>query len=109
MIDRQTTALIRPALESLARQLVRRRIGADALTFAGLAVGWAAAGSVATLGEDWSSDLSEPALIAHVRGRVDHYLSAAIVEQVLGEIDDLAQSLLKTDDQGAVTIGPHRP
>ena len=47
MIDRQITALIRPALESLARQLVRLRIGADALTFAGLAVGWAAAGAIA--------------------------------------------------------------
>lgn len=46
MIDRQTTALIRPALESLARRLVRLRIGADALTFAGLAVGWAAAGAI---------------------------------------------------------------
>ena len=46
MIDRQTTALIRPALERLARQLVRRGIGADALTFAGLAVGWAAAGAI---------------------------------------------------------------
>ena len=47
MIDRQTTALIRPALESLARQLVRRGIGADALTFTGLAVGWAAAIAIA--------------------------------------------------------------
>ena len=47
MIDRQTTALIRPALEGLARQLVRLGIGADALTFAGLAVGWAAAGAIA--------------------------------------------------------------
>jgi phosphatidylglycerophosphate synthase len=47
MIDRQTTALIRPALESLARRLVRLRIGADALTFAGLAVGWAAASAIA--------------------------------------------------------------
>ncbi|MBC7734713.1 MAG: CDP-alcohol phosphatidyltransferase family protein, partial [Bacteriovorax sp.] len=47
MIDRQTTALIRPALERLARQLVRLGIGADALTFAGLAVGWAAAGAIA--------------------------------------------------------------
>lgn len=46
MIDRQTTALIRPALEHLARQLVRRGIGADALTVAGLAVGWAAAAAI---------------------------------------------------------------
>ena len=47
MIDRHTTALIRPALESLARWLVRRGIGADALTFAGLALGWAAAAAIA--------------------------------------------------------------
>lgn len=46
MIDRQTTALIRPALDGLARRLVRRGIGADALTFTGLAVGWAAAGAI---------------------------------------------------------------
>ena len=47
MIDRQTTALIRPALERLARQFVRRGIGADALSFAGLALGWAAATAIA--------------------------------------------------------------
>ncbi|MEO6031943.1 MAG: CDP-alcohol phosphatidyltransferase family protein [Burkholderiaceae bacterium] len=47
MIDRQATALIRPALDGLARHLVRRGIGADALTFTGLAVGWAAAGAIA--------------------------------------------------------------
>ena len=47
MIDRQATALIRPALESVARRLVRQGIGAEALTFAGLGVGWAAAGAIA--------------------------------------------------------------
>ena len=47
MIDRQTTALIRPALDGLARRLVRHGVGADALTFTGMAVGWAAAGSIA--------------------------------------------------------------
>ena len=47
MIDRQTTALIRPALQALARRLVRHGIGADAMTFAGLAVGWAAAVAIA--------------------------------------------------------------
>ena len=60
-------------------------------------------------GEDWSTDLSEPALIAHVRGRVDHYLSTAIVEQVLGEIDALEQTLVNTAEQDAVIIEPHRP
>lgn len=47
MIDRQTTGLIRPALDALARRLVQLGIGADALTFAGLAIGWAAAGAIA--------------------------------------------------------------
>ncbi len=47
MIDRQTTALIRPALDGIARRLARRGISADALTFCGLAVGWAAAGAIA--------------------------------------------------------------
>jgi phosphatidylglycerophosphate synthase len=47
MIDRQTTALIRPALQALARQLVRLGVSANALTFTGLAVGWAAAGAIA--------------------------------------------------------------
>ncbi|MBC7604562.1 MAG: CDP-alcohol phosphatidyltransferase family protein, partial [Ramlibacter sp.] len=47
MIDRQTTALIRPALEVIAHRLVRLGIGADALTFAGLAVGWVAALAIA--------------------------------------------------------------
>ena len=74
---------------------------------------WRVASSAASRtrssGEDWSADLSEPALVAHVRGRVDHYLSTAIVEQVLGEIDALAQTLPNTDDQDAVIIEPHRP
>ena len=47
MIDRQTTALIRPVLDGLAHRLARYGIGADALTFTGLAVGWAAAGAIA--------------------------------------------------------------
>lgn len=40
-------------------------------------------------GEDWSTSKSEDALVAHVRGRVDHYLSARIVEQVCTEFDRL--------------------
>jgi phosphatidylglycerophosphate synthase len=47
MFDRQTTAFIRPAIDALARVLVRAGIGADALTFSGLAVGWAAALAIA--------------------------------------------------------------
>jgi phosphatidylglycerophosphate synthase len=46
MIDRQTTALIRPAMEALARMLVRAGVGANALTFTGLAIGWLAAAAI---------------------------------------------------------------
>ncbi len=37
-------------------------------------------------GEDWSNTLSDPALIAHVRDRVDHYLSSPIVARVCTEL-----------------------
>ena len=47
MFDRQTTALIRPALNSIARHLADCGISANALSFAGLAVGWVAAGAIA--------------------------------------------------------------
>jgi len=47
MFDRQTTALIRPALEALARGFVRAGISANALTFTGLAIGWLAAAAIA--------------------------------------------------------------
>ena len=46
MIDRRATALIRPTLDRIARRLARHGVGADALTFAGLAVGWAAAAAI---------------------------------------------------------------
>lgn len=47
MFDRQTTALIRPAIDALARACVRAGISANALTFAGLAVGVLAAAAIA--------------------------------------------------------------
>lgn len=47
MIDRQTIALVRPALDLIARRLVRAGIGADALTFTGFAVGCLAALAIA--------------------------------------------------------------
>ena len=47
MFDRQTTALIRPAVDALARVFVRAGIGANALTFTGLVVGWLAAAAIA--------------------------------------------------------------
>ncbi|MBC7375834.1 MAG: aminoglycoside phosphotransferase family protein [Burkholderiaceae bacterium] len=40
-------------------------------------------------GEDWSAGRSEASLIAHVRGRVDHYLSLAGVAHVMREFDAL--------------------
>lgn len=42
-------------------------------------------------GEDWSVDRSEAALVGHVRNRVDHYLSAPVVERVGQELDALAR------------------
>ena len=41
-------------------------------------------------GEDWSGEKSEAALIAHVRDRVDHYLSPQGVARVMAELDALA-------------------
>jgi hypothetical protein len=41
-------------------------------------------------GEDWSGERSEAALIAHVRDRVDHYLSPEGVARVIDELDALA-------------------
>ncbi|WP_341890873.1 hypothetical protein [Variovorax sp. YR752] len=41
-------------------------------------------------GEDWSGEKSEAALIAHVRGRVDDYLSPDGVARVMAELDALA-------------------
>jgi hypothetical protein len=44
-------------------------------------------------GEDWSEERSDSALVHHVRDRVDHYLSAPVVERVLQEFDALDQAL----------------
>lgn len=41
-------------------------------------------------GEDWSAERSEAALVAHVRGRVDDYLSAPGVNRVIAELAALA-------------------
>ncbi len=40
-------------------------------------------------GEDWSAEASDDALIAHVRERVDHYLSPSIVQRCLDEFSAL--------------------
>ena len=50
------------------------------------------AAHVSTDGEDWSTEHSGSALVAHVRDRVDHYLSPAVVAQVLQEFDALEQA-----------------
>ena len=47
MIDRQATAAIRPAIDALARVLVRAGASADALSFVALAIGWLAAFAIA--------------------------------------------------------------
>lgn len=44
-------------------------------------------------GEDWSADRSEAALVDHVRGRVDHYLSAPVVARVLHELEAFERKL----------------
>lgn len=51
------------------------------------------AGAAGADGEDWSAERSEAALVAHVRERVDHYLSAAVVQQVLDGFDSLDREL----------------
>lgn len=44
-------------------------------------------------GEDWSSALSDSALVNHVRERVSHYLAPSTVEQVMAGFDELAVDL----------------
>ncbi|WP_296490425.1 phosphotransferase [Rhodoferax sp.] len=44
-------------------------------------------------GEDWSGERSEAALVNHVRGRVDHYLSPAVVSEVMDGFDQLGRGL----------------
>ena len=43
--------------------------------------------------EDWSAELSAATLVDHVRERVDHYLSPAIVDQVCTQADTLDAAL----------------
>ncbi|WP_445004582.1 phosphotransferase [Halomonas mongoliensis] len=44
-------------------------------------------------GEDWSAELSDDALVAHVRDRVDHYLAPATIDRVSRELLDLRLAL----------------
>jgi thiamine kinase-like enzyme len=44
-------------------------------------------------GEDWSAELTDPAVIAHVRDRVEHYLSPDVITKVQQELATLATRL----------------
>lgn len=44
-------------------------------------------------GEDWSGEHSDDALVRHVRGRVDQYLSAGVVEGVRDELRQLERGM----------------
>lgn len=44
-------------------------------------------------GEDWSAERSDQRLVAHVQERVDHYLSAALVQRLREEFDQLEARL----------------
>jgi phosphatidylglycerophosphate synthase len=48
MLDRRLISLLEPGLRQLARVCMRARIGADALTWSGFALGLGAAGCIAT-------------------------------------------------------------
>lgn len=43
-------------------------------------------------GEDWSASRSSDALVRHVRGRVDHYLSSEVIQAVRKEIDSVREA-----------------
>lgn len=44
-------------------------------------------------GEDWSAELTDPAVIEHVRDRVEHYLSLPVIDHVHSELQCLQASL----------------
>lgn len=44
-------------------------------------------------GEDWSAELTDPAVIDHVRDRVEHYLSMPIIDHVHSELQCLQATL----------------
>lgn len=54
-------------------------------------------------GEDWSAENSDAALIAHVRNRVDHYLSPAVIARNVAEFAALDQVF------GATGLAVERP
>ncbi|MYL22299.1 aminoglycoside phosphotransferase family protein [Halomonas alkaliantarctica] len=44
-------------------------------------------------GEDWSAELTDPDTIAHVRDRVEHYLSPGVIDHVQRELSELHHAL----------------
>ncbi|MEA2118670.1 aminoglycoside phosphotransferase family protein [Halovibrio sp. HP20-50] len=44
-------------------------------------------------GEDWSAELTDPAVIEHVRDRVEHYLSMPVIDHVHSELQCLQAAL----------------
>lgn len=53
----------------------------------------AAAAPAGADGEDWSAGQSDATLVAHVRGRVDHYLQMDVVDRMRGEFEALQDGL----------------
>lgn len=53
MLDRAATRLLKPALDAGARVLVRRGVGADAVTYTGFAIGMAAAAAISLNAMTW--------------------------------------------------------
>jgi hypothetical protein len=44
-------------------------------------------------GQDWSTELSDAALVAHVQNRVDHYLETSVIDMICAQADRLAEAL----------------
>lgn len=49
----------------------------------------------AVAGEDWSAQHSDSALVDHVRGRVDHYLSEAVIAAALAEFEAMDAAFMQ--------------
>jgi thiamine kinase-like enzyme len=49
----------------------------------------------AAAGEDWSAEHSHSALVTHVRGRVDHYLSGPVIAAALAEFEALDKAFAR--------------
>lgn len=59
-------------------------------------------------GEDWSAALSEAALVAHVRDRVDHYLSREVIDRVCDEADALDRAMASNASNMAANTASRR-